>query len=148
MVYFTESNVVSAFKDYESARAVRDRIGDFACELGHIKVADLFAIIPNIDQTSCQQRSDAGWTLDAVKRITISERRVGPIVVFDLVLPTIDYYEPRKSRSTNGNQISDEPHPIYINVTTSDMDDPDCILCSVLAHAQKISDRDVFINVY
>lgn len=42
----------------------------------------------------------------------------------------------------------DEPRAIYINVTTADMDDPDCLICSVLSHAQNIRDRDIFINVY
>lgn len=42
----------------------------------------------------------------------------------------------------------DDTHSIYINVTTADMDDPDCLICSVLTHAQKIRDRDIFINVY
>lgn len=46
------------------------------------------------------------------------------------------------------NEETEDTHSIYINVTTADMDDPDCLICSVLTHAQKIWDRDIFINVY
>ena len=61
-IYFAENNIVTGFEDHASAQVARDRIGDIAIELGHTKVADLFTIIPDLIQSACHHRADAGWT--------------------------------------------------------------------------------------
>lgn len=147
MTYSAEYNTIFGFEDYASARAARDRIADIASTLGHVKVDDLDSIIPGLHHTEAKHRIDAGWTLDAVSEIEIDMYGGGPYNIYRLVFPPTDFPKLNKVHPVRKN-IPNESHPIYINVTTADMDDPDCLICSVLTHAQKIRDRDIFINIY
>lgn len=83
------------------------------------------------------------WTPSEIGNARINRESNGK---FSIRFPVHDSSDDSESDETINTD--DEPHPIYINVTTTDMDDPDCLICSVLTHAQKIRDRDIFINVY
>lgn len=105
--------------------------------------ASLAELKNNLGLASVYEDNKVRWTPAEINNATIGHDSNGK---YSIRFPAHD--------ASDGNE-SDEPintvdesHPIYINVTTADMDDPDCLICSVLTHAQKIQDRDIFINVY
>ena len=122
------------------AREVSRQARTMAGVYGRVTLADINEITGN---RICYEDTKIYWTPARFD----TDVKVYPKENGEWVMHISDYLSDHPYGDTEENE-DDEPRPIYINVTTSDMDDPDCILCSVLAHAQKISDRDIFINVY
>lgn len=103
--------------------------------------ASLAELKSNLGLVGVYEDNKVRWTPSEIDNATIERDSNGK---FSIRFPVHD-----SSDEDDGTiDTDDESHPIYINVTTSDMDDPDCLICSVLTHAQKIQDRDIFINVY
>ena len=133
----TQKRIMFAYE--ASARDVLQKAKSIAKDYGRVTLADVHELIGN---TGRYEDTKIYWTpalLDTEVAVYVTPNN-------DWCLHFFDYLTDEPEDETEDDTT--ELHPIYINVTTSDMDDSDCILCSVLAHAQKISDRDIFINVY
>ena len=110
-----------------------------AITYGRVTLADIHEIIGN---HPCYNDTKIYWTPTRFDR----DVKVYTTTNGEWVMHIFDYLSNESCDDTE--DTADDTHPVYINVTTRDMDDPDCILCSVFKHAREFCDRDVFINVY
>ena len=133
------------FKCEGEARRAYEQAYTIAATYGRVTLADicdLIGTIPSYGDTKIY------WTTTRF----IADVTVHTNADDEWVIHISDYLSDETCDDTEETEDTednaDDTHPVYINVTTSDMDDPDCILCSVFKHARELRDRDVFINVY
>lgn len=135
------------FDSVESAKLRLDHIYEVASEYGCVRLADvkeLAGIVGNYRDNHIY------WVRSVVENHARIEQQGGHYTIY---LPD-QYIDENKNTSSIEQPASEaydavcDTRSVHINVTISDMDDPDCILGSVFKHAREFRDRDVFINVY
>lgn len=130
------------FKCESAAEEAHRQARTVAITYGRVTLADIHEIIGNCP---CYNDTKIYWTPARFD----NDVKIYTMANDEWVMHIFDYlsYESCDDAEETEDNV-DDTHPVYINVTTSDMDDPDCILCSVFKHAREFCDRDVFINVY
>lgn len=127
------------------ARRIHEQAYTIAATYGRVTLADIYDLIGDIPSYG---DTKIYWTTTRF----ITDVKVHTNADDEWVMHISDYLSDETCDDTedaaDAEDNTDDTHPVYINVTTSDMDDPDCILCSVFKHAREFCDRDVFINVY
>lgn len=133
------------FRCEAEAREVYRQARTLAVVYGRVTLADINEIIGNRVHYNDTKIYWTAARFDTDVKVYPKENGEWEMYIFDhLIDESCDDTEEAEETEDN----VDDTCPVYINVTTSDMDDPDCILGSVFKHTREFRDRDVFINVY
>lgn len=124
----------------EAFRAKKD-LYDVAATLGNATLADLKRIL-NLDWAYSDVK--VKWTIAEIDRAPIRPASGGK---YSILLP-ID--EADDTDVVEDMDVSEDENcnPLYVNITTSEMDDPADILEVVFDQIIKLHDRDIFVNIY
>lgn len=154
MAYIRDNLDYIYFDTKAEAKAALKNIDEIAEAYERVSLSDIKDLL---DMDSEWSDTKVYWTKTAIRMHAMVGRMHGRWSIY-MPLEYIDnrnkavkvsYRDYRYKRVESEDSDEVKPvNPVYINITTSDMDDPTGILNDVFSNLENIRDRDVFINVY